>query len=345
MNALSNSQVIEAIGIDKAIIEDLKTVQGKQFEVKSNQFLTALVNKIVYQRVMDMDFSNPFSKYNSFPITYGDTIENIFVKTLRGHAFDPNATDPFSIVKPGVESHYVSINYEVQYIVTIQDVLIRRACLNEYGMSTLIEKILKSLRVSMEVDEYLANLIMLNNPELYANSTGDVGEKEFAKLDYSEMSTETEKAAALTKQLVSDYRDMLLPSPDNNVAGVLTVSNKKDLLVIIKQELVNHINLDYLTGVFNLDKIELLKSVLEVRDFRVVINDYNDDPIISSEDGANVGFVILDTNGFDNHKALEDGGMIYNPKGKYTNHFANNFMIISFRPDCQAKGYVVTWSN
>ena len=159
------------------------------------------------------------------------------------------------------------------------------------------------------------------------------------------MGTDTAKSAAVCKRMIRDYKDMLLPSPDNNVAGVLTVSRKSELLAIIKQSLLVDIDLEYLAGVYNLDKVELLKSVLEVRDFRVVINDYEGDTIQSSEDGADIGFVILDTNGFDNHKALEDGGMIYNPKGKYTNHFLNNFMILSFRPDCQAKAYVVQWNQ
>ena len=41
--------------------------------------------------------------------------------------------------------------------------------------------------------------------------------------------------------------------------------------------------------------------------------------------------MIVDTRGFDNHVALQDNGMIYNPKGKYTNHFMNLWKIISFK--------------
>ena len=341
-NALSNSQVIEAIGIDETVIEDLKTVQGTTFGARANQFLTALVNKIIYQRVADLDFTNPFAKFDSFPITYGDSIENIFVQTIRGHKYDPNNTNPFEKFVPNVTAHYVSINFEMQYIITIQDVLIRRACLNEYGMSNLIERILKSMRTTMEVDEYLATLYMLNNPLIYANSTQTTDPHDtFATIDLSQDATDADKAQHIAKTMIEKYKDMTLPSPDNNVAGVMTSSPRDRLLVICKQSIVNMINLDYLAGVYNLNKVELLTSIIEVRDFRVVVNDYSGETVVSSEDGEDVAFVIVDTDGFDNHRALEDGGMIYNPRGKYTNHFLNNFKILSYRPDYQAAAYVL----
>lgn len=334
MNVLSNSQVVEALGINSDIIENLKTLQGNSFGAKANEFLEALVNKIVYQRVRDMQFNNPFKKYDSFPIEYGDTIENIYVSTIRGYKFDKDAEDPFKKMAPNVVAAYVSINYEVQYCVTIQDVLLRRAVLREYGLSDLIERILRSMRVTMEIDEYLANIVMLNNAELYAQG--------IQTIDVSSLTSSTEKYAKVTDKLIDVYEDMTLPSPDYNKRGVLTVSSKKDLLLIIKQSLLRHINLDFLAGVYNLSKVELLSNILVVRDFRVVVNDVDENPIISSEEGEDIAFVILDATGFDNHQALQDGGMIYNPKGKYTNHFLNNWKILSFRTDAQAVAFKVT---
>lgn len=331
MNALSNSQVIEAIGINSDVIEDLKTVQGNTFGAKANEFLTALVNKIVYQRVLDMQFENPFSKFDSFPIQYGDTIENIYVSTIRGNKFDKDATDPFTKVNPNVVAAYVSINFEIQYCITVQDVLIRRAVLNEYGMSSLIEKILRSLTLSMNVDEYLATLVMLNNEDLYANGIKEI--------DVTGDATPTAKFQHIAKVMIETYKDMLLPSVDHNKRGVLNVSKKSNLLVIAKQEILNGINLDFLTGVYNLDKVELLNNIIPVRSFKVCVNDVDEQPIVTSEDGEDIAFIILDTVGFDNHKALEDSGMIYNPKGKYTNHFLNNWKILSFRTDCQAAAF------
>ena len=78
-----------------------------------------------------------------------------------------------------------------------------------------------------------------------------------------------------------------------------------------------------------------MKKIIIVEDFRVkgstgVIN------------GKDIGFIVLDTKAFDNHVALQDGGMIYNPQGKYTNHFLNLWKIISFKKFYNANAVVVT---
>lgn len=341
--ALTNEQILDSIGFPADFLDTLRTLQGNQYVAKSNEFLSALVNKILYQRVLDMDFTNPFSKYDSFPIEMGDTIENIYVQLVRGYKFDKDADDPFKKVNPEVVSAYVSINYEMQYCITIQDVLLRRAALSTYGLTNLVEKLLRSVVVALNVDEYLANIIMLNNAELYANSVYDAQAQKYSieELDVSDKSSDTEKYAAIAEKIIDVYTDMLIPSPDYNKRGVFTVSSKKNLLLIIKRSILNKINLEYLTGVYNLDKVDLLSNILQVRDFRVAIRDYNQDPIVTSEDGEDIAFIILDTTGFDNHQALRDDGMIYNPKGKYTNHFANNWKILSYRTDCQAVAYKV----
>ena len=174
---------------------------------------------------------------------------------------------------------------------------------------------------------------MLNNEDLYAGG--------FTEIDVTGDATDTDKYRHIATVMIETYKDMLLPSPDHNVRGVLNVSKKSNLIVVAKQSIINHIDLDYLAGVYNLSKVDLLSSVIEVRDFRVVVNDVDENPIVSSEEGADIAFLILDTTGFDNHKALEDSGMIYNPKGKYTNHFLNNWRILSFRTDCQAAAFVL----
>ncbi len=165
---ITNEQVIKALELPSTIITDLQTAQGSQFQAVANQFLEALFNKVIYQTVDSIDFSNPFKKYDSFPISFGDTIENIFVELPKGYKFDKNATDPFAKAKPSVKTLYATINYEMQYETTIEDSLLRRATLNEYGFMNLIETILSSLSKAMNIDEYFATLTMLNNANLFA---------------------------------------------------------------------------------------------------------------------------------------------------------------------------------
>ena len=331
MTNLTNTEIVASLGLPEDIVEKLATAQGEEFQVTANQFISTLINKIVYSKVDKMEFSNPFKRFEGFPVRYGDTIENIFTEVPQGYTFDKDATDPFAKKVPSVKVLYASINYEMQYETTIQDALLRRAALNEYGFMQLIESILANMGTRKSVDEYTATIRMLNNEDIYADG--------FEEVDVSAMSTDSEKYKAVTQKIVDVVTDFALPCVDNNALGVLNVSRREDVLLIIKQSLLNHINLDFLSGVFNLSKVDLIKQIIPVRSFKTIAPDTEQ----AEEVGEDLDFVILDTKGFDIHPALEDSGMIYNPKGKYTNHFTNSWKIISYKYFHNARAYKVKY--
>lgn len=315
---LTNAELIKYLELPEDIIEKLQTEQGSEFTATANQFLTTIVNKIVYQRIDAGSFTNPFKQYDGYPVRYGDTIENIFVPPAKGYKFNPDATNPFAKKKPSVKALYAAINYEMQYKVTIEDALLRRACLSEYGFMNLIDYILASLKQGMDLDEYFATLGMLNNADIFADGFENV----------TKGSDDAQTAALVTKKIVDTVSAFGLPMTANNKMRVLNPSAKDDILLIIKYDLLNSINLDFLTGVFNLSKVDLLKRIITVDSFQVSQDDGNDGLELVGED---IDFMIIDTRGFDNHVALQDNGMIYNPEGKYTNHYTNLWKIISFK--------------
>lgn len=325
---MTNSEVVEYIGLPQQIITDLKTQEGSEWTATANQFLSAIINKICYQYVDTFGWRNPFKKYYSHPVNYGDTLENIFVEIPTGYKYDRNATDPFTVKKNAVKTLYATINYEMQYLATIYDKDLKRAVLNDYGFSSLISSILQSLTSAKNLDEYFADLSMLNNPKLYA------GQK-FQTLDLSTLSTSKEKAETLTKKIVDVVTSFQQPNVSHNALNLMQASNKEDIILFIRRDLYNSINLDYLTGVFNLSKVDLIDRIVQVEDFRVKGSD-------GTVNGEDLGFAVIDSRCFDCHVALEDSGTIYNPKGKYTNHFMNLWEIIAFKYFYNAEAFKVT---
>lgn len=323
-NGLTNTELVGFLGLPTDIITRLQTEQGDTWTATANQFLDALYNKIVYQSVASLDFENPFKKYDSFPVNFGDTIENIFVELPKGYKFNKDATDPFAKAKPSVKSLYATINYELQYETTVEDALLRRACLSEYGFMNIIDTILRQLQNAMSLDEYFATIGMLNNEDIFA--------KGFEEVEKPTDASDSDIGELVTKSIVNAVGSMKLPSTTNNKVGVMTTTPENRILLIIKQDLLNTINLDFLAGVYNLSKVELVKNIIPVASF-----------IIKDDEGEDVGedldYMIIDTAGFDNHVALQDGGMIYNPKGKYTNHFYNLWKIISFKYFYNARAF------
>lgn len=323
-NGLTNAELIKYLELPEDIINALSIAEGSEFTAARNEFLDALVNKLVYQTVDSATFSNPFKKYDSFPIRFGDSIENIFVEMPKGYQYDKDATDPFVRVNPVVKALYVTLNYEMQYEVTIYDSLLRRAVLNEYGLMNLVDTLIGQLSKAMSIDEYFAQIKLLNNPNNFAQG---IEELEVNLTDASEV------ASTVAHTIVDTVSSFEHPMTSNNKAGVMNVTSPEKVLLVIKYGLLNKVNLDYLTGVFNLSKVDLIKNIITVDGFQIATDD--DDSIV----GDDIDFIIMDTDAFDNHVALQDGGMIYNPKGKYTNHFANLWKAFGFKTFYNARAF------
>ena len=336
---LTNAELVSALGLPEDILTALQTEEGTTFTAKANQFIEALVNKIVYQKVDRMTFNNPFQRFEGYKVTYGDTIENIFVDLPTGYTFDKDSTNPFEKFVSNVKTLYASINFEMQYPLTIQDSLLRRAVLREYGLMDLISNLISSLGTRKSIDEYQAVVYMLNNEDIYAGG--------FEEVDVSEEATETGIYKAITQKIIDVVSDFALPCKDNNKLGVLNSTPKNRALLVIKQEVLNHINLDYLAGVFNLSKVDLIANIIPVRSFQVIKpGDETAQPAVDpSAVGEDLDFVVLDTDGFDLHPALQDSGMIYNPRGKYTNHFTNDWMIIAYKYYFNARAFKIKYPS
>lgn len=330
---LTNSEILDFLNLPASVLEDMASKESSTFTPAKNQVLEAIINKIVYQTVDGFGWTNPLKKFDGRPINFGETIENVFVEVPKGYTFDKDATDPFTKFVTSVKVLYASINYERQYGATIEDALFRRAVLSEYGLNDLIAEILRQLTTSKNIEEYLATIGMLNNPELYGNSTGAVGSKEFEKLNVYGL-TEAETAKKITEKIKDIVTSFKQPSKNHNALGVLNASKPSQITILIKRVIKNTIDLDFLTGVFNLDKVGLDTRIIEVEDFRQIDADGN-------TDGEDIAFAIIDDRCWDNHVALEDGGLIYNPKGKYTNHFMNLWKIISFKYFYNAEAVVL----
>ena len=327
---LTNGQLIKYLELPEDIITSLSTAEGAEYQAKSNEFLNALFNKVVYSRVFNMDFTNPFKKYDGYPIKFGDTIENIFVEIPKGYKYDKDAADPFSRVNPVVKALYASINYEMQYETTIYDSLLRRACLSEYGFMNLIDTILANLQKAVEIDEYFATLFSIARAGNFANGIEEI----------EVGANDTETGAIVTKKIVNTVSQFKLPMTANNKAHVLNAAPASRLLVIMKYDLKNLINLDYLTGLFNLSKVGEMPEIIEVDTFQVGKpgEDEQEQPTTTLV-GDDIDFVVIDTEALDMHTCLQDGGMIYNPKGKYTNHFYNLWKLINFKTFNNARAF------
>lgn len=321
---------LEYLELPDTVIANIQSKQPSVYEPAANQFLSALVNKLLYQVVDGYDFDNPFAKFDKFDIEYGDSVENVWVNPVKGYDYDPDNTNPFGQVKPTVTVTYATINSERQYKITINDSYLRRAVMSASGLSRLVGELLSQLPKAASRDNYMLQMAMLQTEGIYASGFEEVEEE----------ATAEETAKKVTAKIVDVATSFTSRNTVNNAAGVLNTSSLSDVLLIVRRDVYNSINLDYLTGVFNLEKVDLIKNIMVLDDLRYVELDTSENASTTpTVEGEDLAFIVVDTRGFDNHMALQDGGMIYNPQGKYTNHFYNVWRITSFKHTYNARAF------
>lgn len=331
--------VIKGLGLPQTIVDDILSNESDVYVPAMNRYLSAVVNKIARTVIESATIMNPFKRFTGFDIEYGDTVENIFVDVPTGYKYNPQQTDPFKINKPTVYSLYVTINDERQYFVTVYLQDVRRAVKSQAGYNALVDKIVASLGKAAEMDDYMAVIALLNNAKIYENSTGS-DTKAIEKVNIHGL-TKTDVAKKLT-ELIVKAKDMCLPTSTANALKVLNPSSKNDLVLVIKHDLLESIDLDYLAGVYNLSKIDLISNIIPVENFKYKVNTYGADGITvtsSETKGDDLDLCILDSRGFDFHKALDDAGLIYNPANKATNYYLNDWNMWGFKNWHNARAY------
>lgn len=268
-----------------------------------NAILTALYNKIALTIISSMDFENPFARFRKADINYGDTLEDIFVDIPKGYDYNAKDENPFKQSTPDVKALYSVINKQLQYEQTVHDAEFRRALRSPYGLQSLVTTIVKTLTTASEVDDWLIAKQLLSQEKLMGMVV-KMGEA---------TGTATTDGKTLLDAIKQAGSGMRFPSTSFNQQQVTNTTPMDRQVLVIRAAYKNIIDLDVLAGLYNLDKADITQQIIEVDDF-------------GDEEGK-IAAVLMDEDFLQFHYALQDGGLIYNPKALATNHFWNSWSI------------------
>ena len=303
INALLGSEYSDRIPV--ATQTNLTDVAEKilAYAPAKNSLLQALYNKIALTIIDSMEFSNPFDRFRRADINYGDTLEDIFVDIPKGYEYNAKDENPFTQVQPDVKALYHTINKQLQYEQTIHDAEFRRALRSPYGLDSLVTRIVNTLRVASNYDDFLIGKQILSNDDVYG------------KIVY--LGARTDNKANDGKKLLEAIKTagsgMKFPSREFNQQKVMdnTPMNRQVLFITANDK--NTIDLDVLAGLYNLDKADITQQIIELDNFNT--------------EGNTIACALVDERFLNFHYALQDGGLIYNPKALATNHFWNSWSI------------------
>lgn len=311
----------------------------------ANQFINALVNRIAIVRVQSATFNNPYSILKKGYIEFGETIEDIFVSIAKAVDFDPEKAPKreFQRTIPDVKSAFHVMNWRVMYPVTIQDEDLKQAFLSLDGVQILIAKIVESVYMAAEYDEFLLFKYLLikaiSHGKIYSKNVGDGANLNDAAVQFRGTSN-------LITFMSNKYNEL-------NV----TNNTPKYRQVIFMDSLFNaQFDVNVLASAFNMEKADfmgrlfLIDNWTEFDNARFDVIRANSDGIEEVTDDelallANVKAVILDEKWFqvydNNNKFTED----YVASGLYWNYFYHTWKTISNSPFANAIVFVTTAAN
>jgi hypothetical protein len=277
-----------------------------------NQFIDNLILRIGSTFVHQNSFKNPLAVFKKDKMMYGNTLQEIIPKWIRAHSYVDDAEDVFKMARPDVASWYHSQNRRDRYDITINEIELKNAFTEEYGLNKLVSAI---LQVPMNSDEYDEYLIMKQLIAMYEKNWG------FYKHHLSGVPSDEATGKEFLKAVRTYARKLTFPNTIYNSGEIEDVPifvKPNELVLLITPEIESSIDVDTLASVFNLDKAELKYRTIVIDEF----------PLPSDECVA----ILTTEDFFQCRDTVYENRSQYNPKTLGTNYFLHHWGIYSVSP-------------
>lgn len=238
-------------------IESIQAVMTDPTQgVVQNEFVSALLNMIILQVIHDKSFKDPLAELKKGNKPLGDTVEEIYANYVQAKGYDPAGTDLLTRELPDVKAIYHKMNRKDKYAVNINQDMLGKAFASYDKLESMISSLINTLSKSAERDEF--TLIK----QLFAQAYESGALTEIAVPDPTVNET---NAKAFTKAVKIVSGDMQFPSARYNgwlrvqssdIKPIVTNSTRDEQILIVSNATDVSLDVDYLAGIFNLEKGE-----------------------------------------------------------------------------------------
>ena len=283
--------------------------------VANNGILNTMMNRIGLTLIHSPDvMNNPFGDFTKTVVDYGDTIQEYKVKVIDGKKFTADefgndesvyTPNPYAVEKNKPIAQYSQIDDKVKYRQTIFDNQLKLAFTSEAKLGDFIASMYAAIQESDNLDKFIKWKKFMSNEAIYGKTE---------KIDADDNTEYYAKMIRLMKDTITKFR---FPSKLYNVNEDTVCSN--NISIIMKAEDKNKIDMDILSGVYNMDMMELKAKIRLVDDFATVVTQAEGQDPVSKE----VACIIVDDRFFSYFPRTPVAGALYNPEDMYTNTFLN----------------------
>lgn len=325
-----------------------------------NSFINTLTNKVAKFLIYSEIYENPLKELKKGFVEYGDSIEELFVqmavaKNFGEHWGDGSTTpeaDLIRKIKPKVTALYISVNFDKKYKTTVMDKQLRKAFLNEGGLSNLVMMIVGSLTSQAEYQEFMYTKKILKslvekaqNWKLDADHGVESAEDLKGKIVKQTLYVVDTKddTKALLKEVRTAVGQMGFPSTKFNVAKELNWCRPEDLILITTPDVAADIDVNVLAGAFNVSMAEIQTRTILVDEMPTGIfqkagsalvdktpYDIGTGDTIQTDSSKIPKAILCDRETFQIWDTYQGMETFRNGEGLYTNYFANREGIFAF---------------
>lgn len=318
----ANNSTLYAERVPQATQTNLENVGSAilNYESTTNEFLSALVNRIAFTIVSNRRFKNPLSILKKGGKPFGTDIEEIFTNPVSAKTFDGSGTsDMLNVTKPDVKTVFHRMNRQDKYPVSISTPQLQKAFKSLNEMEKFITSIITAMYSGDEMDEYLLirNIV----------SEGIADNKMVSyEVDYDGGETTSKDLIKLIKTLSLNFT---FPSKEYNgynklnkagidgktITACTTWTPKENQVILIRSDVDASTDVEVLAKAFNLDKTDFLKRKIVVDNFGAA--------------GADVLCVICDESMFQVYDDLYQVRSFDNGSNLTTNYWLHHWQTIS----------------
>jgi len=273
-----------------------------------NQFVSGLINRIGMTILNTKRWDNPLAQFKRGFLQAGDTIQEIGNNLIKAHSYSLDGEDLLKINRPESKAAYHTVNREDRYDISINEVELRKAFIDQYGLNTYISSILDIPLNSDNYDEYQ---IM---KQLFAEYKAKHG---YYQVQVANLADAVEADAKTFIKLVRAYTGKLkFLSAQYNAMKLPVFANPEELVLFTTPEAIANIDVNVLAAAFNVSYAEVQNRVVVLDEFPME----NTQAILASRDFFLCADYVYRTDSF------------YNGKNLTTNYFLHHWGVYSVSP-------------
>lgn len=282
-----------------------------------NEFMSRLINRIVYTSFENRYFNNPLQVLEGDRIPLGYSGQEIYVNPAKGRKYDVNDFAGLLVkYEADVKVQYTAVNMDLQYPVTVSRHKLKQAFVSWDSLDNFVMELSNSLYNGAYIGEF--------------NYTKGLVSAAFKsnQVQYETISAISSEATA--KAFVQKARELFLnfqlPSTSYNawskVGGygkeILTYTKPEDIVFLVRNDIRAYLDVNVLAESFNMDRATLLGNIIPVDNF-----DQYDDDGAKIYDGSAIVGMIADKSWFRIKRQDMYMDEFYNPNNRTWQYYLN----------------------